>query len=69
MLISFRYVHFDFHQVCHGGNFDNLQVLYNQIEEYIQKQGYFLNTQHFMLFFVLDHTTSVISTKRFNCGK
>nr|CAB3501144.1 unnamed protein product [Digitaria exilis] len=37
-----RYVHFDFHHVCHGGNFDNLQVLYNQIEEAIQKQGYFL---------------------------
>ncbi|XP_034575091.1 phosphoinositide phosphatase SAC8 isoform X2 [Setaria viridis] len=37
-----RYVHFDFHHVCHGGNFDNLQALYNQIEEAIQKQGYFL---------------------------
>ncbi|CAN6301260.1 unnamed protein product [Urochloa humidicola] len=37
-----RYVHFDFHHVCRGGNFDNLQVLYNQIEEAIQKQGYFL---------------------------
>ncbi|KAF8683796.1 hypothetical protein HU200_044730 [Digitaria exilis] len=37
-----RYVHFDFHHVCHGGNFDNLQVLYNQIEGAIQKQGYFL---------------------------
>ncbi|RLN42463.1 phosphoinositide phosphatase SAC8 isoform X1 [Panicum miliaceum] len=37
-----RYVHFDFHHVCRGGNFDNLQALYNQIEEAIQKQGYFL---------------------------
>ncbi|WVZ56591.1 hypothetical protein U9M48_007093 [Paspalum notatum var. saurae] len=37
-----RYVHFDFHHVCRGGNFDNLQALYNQIEEVIQKQGYFL---------------------------
>ncbi|CAL4930495.1 unnamed protein product [Urochloa decumbens] len=37
-----RYVHFDFHHVCRGGNFDNLQGLYNQIEEAIQKQGYFL---------------------------
>ncbi|KAG8063797.1 hypothetical protein GUJ93_ZPchr0003g17765 [Zizania palustris] len=39
---NIRYVHFDFHHICHGGNFDNLQVLYNQIEEDIQKQGYFL---------------------------
>ncbi|XP_062210903.1 phosphoinositide phosphatase SAC8 isoform X2 [Phragmites australis] len=37
-----RYVHFDFHHVCRGGNFDNLQALYNQIEEAIQGQGYFL---------------------------
>ncbi|XP_039832341.1 phosphoinositide phosphatase SAC8-like isoform X2 [Panicum virgatum] len=37
-----RYVHFDFHHVCRGGNFDNLRVLYNQIEGAIQKQGYFL---------------------------
>ncbi len=35
----YRYVHFDFHHICRGGNFDNLQVLYNQIEEAIQKQG------------------------------
>jgi hypothetical protein len=39
---SYRYVHFDFHHVCRGGNFDNLQALYSQIEEAIQKQGYFL---------------------------
>ncbi|XP_020192879.1 phosphoinositide phosphatase SAC8 isoform X3 [Aegilops tauschii subsp. strangulata] len=37
-----RYVHFDFHHICGGGNFDNLQVLYDEIEEAIQKQGYFL---------------------------
>ncbi|EMS68200.1 Phosphatidylinositide phosphatase SAC1 [Triticum urartu] len=34
-----RYVHFDFHHICGGGNFDNLQVLYDEIEEAIQKQG------------------------------
>uniref|UniRef100_A0A0D9VSV0 SAC domain-containing protein n=1 Tax=Leersia perrieri TaxID=77586 RepID=A0A0D9VSV0_9ORYZ len=39
---NIRYVHFDFHHICRGGNFDNLQALYNQIEEAIQKQGYFL---------------------------
>ncbi|XP_062213474.1 phosphoinositide phosphatase SAC8-like [Phragmites australis] len=37
-----RYVHFDFHHVCRGGNFDNLQALYIQNEGVIQKQGYFL---------------------------
>ncbi|XP_044981892.1 phosphoinositide phosphatase SAC8 isoform X2 [Hordeum vulgare subsp. vulgare] len=37
-----RYVHFDFHHICGGGNFDNLQVLYDEVEEVIQKQGYFL---------------------------
>ncbi|XP_066394894.1 phosphoinositide phosphatase SAC8-like isoform X4 [Miscanthus floridulus] len=37
-----RYIHFEFHHVCRGGNFDNLQALYNQIEEAIHKQGYFL---------------------------
>ncbi|KAM0902596.1 hypothetical protein ACQ4PT_019210 [Festuca glaucescens] len=37
-----RYVHFDFHHICGGGNFDNLQALYDETEEAIQKQGYFL---------------------------
>ncbi|XP_047090240.1 phosphoinositide phosphatase SAC8 isoform X3 [Lolium rigidum] len=37
-----RYVHFDFHHICGGGNFDNLQALYDATEEAIQKQGYFL---------------------------
>ena len=43
VLPPYRYIHFDFHHVCHGGNFDNLQALYNQIEEAIHKQGYFSN--------------------------
>ncbi|PKA66909.1 Phosphoinositide phosphatase SAC8 [Apostasia shenzhenica] len=37
-----RYVSFDFHHHCSTGNFDNLQILYNQITEDVQKQGYFL---------------------------
>lgn len=37
-----RYIHFDFHHVCRGGNFDNLQALYKQFEDAIQEQGYFL---------------------------
>lgn len=39
VLPPYRYIHFDFHHVCRGGNFDNLQALYNQIEEAIHKQG------------------------------
>ncbi|KAM0883233.1 hypothetical protein ACQ4PT_031787 [Festuca glaucescens] len=34
-----RYVHFAFHHICGGGNFDNLQALYDEIKEAIQKQG------------------------------
>ncbi|KAI3474749.1 hypothetical protein Pfo_029934 [Paulownia fortunei] len=37
-----RYVSFDFHQSCGSGNFDNIQLLYNQISEDFEKQGYFL---------------------------
>lgn len=34
-----RYVSFDFHHVCGNSNFDNLQILYDQISEYFEKQG------------------------------
>uniref|UniRef100_A0A6N2L1N9 SAC domain-containing protein n=1 Tax=Salix viminalis TaxID=40686 RepID=A0A6N2L1N9_SALVM len=34
-----RYVSFDFHHVCGNSNFDNLQILYNQISDDFQKQG------------------------------
>ncbi|KAM0953677.1 putative phosphatidylinositol-3,4-bisphosphate 4-phosphatase [Dioscorea sansibarensis] len=37
-----RYVSFDFHHFCGKGNFDNLQLLYDQISEDVKKQGYFL---------------------------
>lgn len=37
-----RYVPFDFHHVCGNSNFDNLQILYNQISDDFQKQGYIL---------------------------
>ncbi|WOL01909.1 phosphoinositide phosphatase SAC8 isoform X3 [Canna indica] len=37
-----RYVPFDFHHVCAKGNFDNLQILYDQIKENVESQGYFL---------------------------
>ncbi|GAV73568.1 Syja_N domain-containing protein [Cephalotus follicularis] len=38
-----RYVSFDFHHVCGNSNFDNLQILYDQISEDFEKQSrYFL---------------------------
>nr|XP_029120299.1 phosphoinositide phosphatase SAC8 isoform X3 [Elaeis guineensis] len=37
-----RYVSFDFHHICGKGNFDDLRLLYNQIKENVEKQGYFL---------------------------
>lgn len=37
-----RYVSFDFHHICGKGNFDNLELLYNQIYETVESQGYFL---------------------------
>ncbi|GMJ03236.1 SAC domain-containing protein 8 [Hibiscus trionum] len=41
-LPNVRYVSFDFHYVCGSSNFDNLRVLYDQISEDYEKQGYFL---------------------------
>ncbi|XP_058075031.1 phosphoinositide phosphatase SAC8 isoform X5 [Magnolia sinica] len=37
-----RYVSFDFHHCCRNANFDNLNLLYDQISDDIKKQGYFL---------------------------
>uniref|UniRef100_A0A7N2M5F9 SAC domain-containing protein n=2 Tax=Quercus lobata TaxID=97700 RepID=A0A7N2M5F9_QUELO len=37
-----RYVSFDFHRYNGNANFDNLNVLYDQISEDFEKQGYFL---------------------------
>ncbi|XP_038697614.1 phosphoinositide phosphatase SAC8 isoform X2 [Tripterygium wilfordii] len=41
-LPNVRYISFDFHQVCGSSNFNNLQVLYDQISADFEKQGYFL---------------------------
>lgn len=41
-LPNVRYVSFDFHQKCGNGNFDNIQLLYDEISEDFEKQGYFL---------------------------
>ncbi|KAM2045676.1 hypothetical protein ACFX1T_009841 [Malus domestica] len=40
-LPNVRYVSLDFHQVCGNSNFENLKVLYEQISEQFEKQGYF----------------------------
>ncbi|KAJ0028725.1 hypothetical protein Pint_34869 [Pistacia integerrima] len=39
---SRRYFSFDFHHNCGNSNFDNLDVLYDQILEEFEKQGYLL---------------------------
>ncbi|CAA6654746.1 unnamed protein product [Spirodela intermedia] len=41
-LPNVRYVSFDFHHFCANGNFDNLELLYEQISQAIEKQGFFL---------------------------
>ncbi|KAM0991510.1 hypothetical protein EV2_010228 [Malus domestica] len=41
-LPNVRYVSFDFHHVCGNSNFENLKLLYEQISEQFEKQGYFL---------------------------
>ncbi|KAL0291662.1 UNVERIFIED_CONTAM: Phosphoinositide phosphatase SAC8 [Sesamum calycinum] len=41
-LPNVRYVSFDFHQVCGNGNFENIRLLYDQLAEDFEKQGYFL---------------------------
>ncbi|KAI3759858.1 hypothetical protein L1987_50241 [Smallanthus sonchifolius] len=43
-LADVRYVSFDFHQRCGGSNFDSLKLLYDEIADDFEKQGYFLQT-------------------------
>lgn len=37
-----RYVHFDFHKICGHIHFERLSILYEQIEDFLKKNGYFL---------------------------
>ncbi|CAI9110499.1 OLC1v1010544C1 [Oldenlandia corymbosa var. corymbosa] len=37
-----RYVHFDFHQICGHVHFERLSILYDQIENFLIKNRYFL---------------------------
>ncbi|GLT55711.1 hypothetical protein SLA2020_288070 [Shorea laevis] len=41
-LPNVRYISFDFHHVCGSANFNNLEILYDQLSEEFEKQGYFL---------------------------
>ncbi|XP_058214555.1 phosphoinositide phosphatase SAC8 [Rhododendron vialii] len=41
-LPNVRYVSFDFHHYCGKANLENIQVLYDQVSEDFEKQGYFL---------------------------
>ncbi|XP_020207836.1 phosphoinositide phosphatase SAC6 isoform X1 [Cajanus cajan] len=37
-----RYVHFDFHHICGHVHFDRLSILYDQISDFIERNGYLL---------------------------
>ncbi|KAL0856674.1 hypothetical protein Bca101_061828 [Brassica carinata] len=37
-----RYLHFDFHHICGHIHFERLSILYEQIEDFLDKNGYFL---------------------------
>lgn len=39
---SIRYVHFDFHAICGHIHFEQLSLLYDQIEDFLKKHRYFL---------------------------
>ncbi|BAB10407.1 unnamed protein product [Arabidopsis thaliana] len=37
-----RYLHFDFHHICGHIHFERLAILYEQMEDFLEKNGYFL---------------------------
>lgn len=37
-----RYLHFDFHRICGHIHFERLSILYDQIEDFLRENGYFL---------------------------
>ncbi|XP_044470799.1 phosphoinositide phosphatase SAC6-like [Mangifera indica] len=37
-----RYLHFDFHQICGHVHFERLSILYEKIEDFLEKNGYLL---------------------------
>lgn len=40
---NIRYVHFDFHRICGHIHFERLSLLYDQLEDYLNKHRYFLS--------------------------
>ncbi|XP_078153061.1 phosphoinositide phosphatase SAC7-like isoform X2 [Carex rostrata] len=40
-----RYLHFDFHKICGHVHFERLSLLYDQIKDYLSKNGYFLSNE------------------------
>ena len=39
---SCRYLHFDFHRICGHIHFERLSILYEQIEGFLEQNGYVL---------------------------
>lgn len=37
-----RYLHFDFHRICGHVHFERLSILYDQMADFLEKNGYFL---------------------------
>ncbi|KAK9699155.1 hypothetical protein RND81_08G156400 [Saponaria officinalis] len=63
-LPNVRYVSFDFHSVCGNSNFDNLHVLYDEIKDDFETQGYFLVDSEQT---VLKEQTGVIRSNCIDC--
>ena len=38
---SCRYLHFDFHHICGHIHFERLAILYEQMEDFLDKNGYY----------------------------
>ncbi|KAG7026706.1 Phosphoinositide phosphatase SAC7 [Cucurbita argyrosperma subsp. argyrosperma] len=41
-----RYLHFDFHQICGHVHFERLSILYEQISDFLDQNGYMLLNEH-----------------------
>ncbi|KAJ4965675.1 hypothetical protein NE237_017524 [Protea cynaroides] len=40
-----RYLHFDFHRICGHIHFERLSILYDQVADFLKKNGYFLSNE------------------------
>lgn len=41
-----RYLHFDFHQICGHIHFERLSMLYEKIEDFLEKNGFGFSSYH-----------------------